>query len=204
MSLIVDDTTSASIPGEIVISKDKYLEYQDIKGMVRLYYRLLLGFSDKWLYRNYKKNRIIFGWLYKKEQFKSGCVNPTVVVDKEKGLIATFTNLTSIGNRPTPVIEISIEKLHLIKNIAISDGQRLATVALYERGEDPNAKAWANFDPKVPNCFTDNIESCNMTIRRVSKNAWKCLDKGLEQVPTKDTPGLYSVQVDSVLVNNAY
>ena len=204
MSLIVDDTTVASTPGEIIISKAKYLDYQDLKGIGRIYYLFLLGFSDTLLYKRFKNNLIVFGWLYTKEQFKCGCINPTVVIDKNKGLIATFTNLTSVGDKPTPVIKISIEKLHLIKNMTISNGQRLATVALYERGRDPYAKAWTNFDPKIPNCFTDNIELCNMAIKRLSKNAWKCLDKGLEQLPDNRQPGLYPVQLDSSLVNNAY
>ncbi len=40
-----------------------------------------------------------------------GCINPSIIVNKDKGLIATFTNLTNNGDNPTPVIKISHEKI---------------------------------------------------------------------------------------------
>lgn len=204
MSLITDDSTAASHPGEIIIAADKYLDYRGIKGMGRIYYSLLFRVSDDLLFRRFKHNQVVFDWLLKKEHFKNGCVNPSVVINKDTGLLATFTNLTSTGLHPTPVIKIAAEKLYLVKNISINNGQRLATVALYKRGEDPDAKAWINFDPKLPNCFTDNTDTCNWAIRRISKNAWKCLELGLDQISTKDQPGLYHVDLDSNLVNKAY
>ncbi len=200
----VDTNTEASSPGDIVIDKQKYLDYIGLQGWKRIYYSLLLRLPKDLLYKRFHKNPVVFHYIRKIEQFKLGCLNPTVVVDKDNGLIATFTNLTYTGSSPTPVIKISREPLHLIKEPALFNGLRLPTVALYQR--DPRkqqAYAWDNFDPKIANCFTDDILACDHLLSRLSKNSWICLQEGLKQVQTPGATGLYYVQLDPVLVENA-
>ena len=200
MTHTVDDTTQASTPGQIEISKKKYLDYLGLSGVLRLKYSFLLSLPISFLFKLFRSNNIVYDFIQKMEQFKYGCLNPTIVVNKEKGLIATFTNLTSYGDDITPVIKISKEPLHLIKNIQIVNGQRLPTIALYTRDlEDEYASAWVDFDPKIANCFTDDLNACNHLLSRMSKNGWQCLQQGLNQLEDIENEGW--IFVDEVLVN---
>ncbi|MES2761285.1 MAG: DUF3239 domain-containing protein [Bacteroidota bacterium] len=201
----VDSTTKASTPGQIQISKSKYLDYLALTGITRFKYYHLLSISQDTLFKFFSSNEIIFDFIQKTEQFKYGCLNPTIVIDKKEGIIATFTNLTSYGKKITPVIKISIEPLHLIKNIDVKNGQKLPTVALYTRNlENEYANAWTDFDPKIANCFTDDINACGKLLLRVSENAWKCLDEGLKQIDNNKKAGLYHINLATDLVRSAY
>jgi len=205
MKHTVDNTTHASTPGQIQISKRKYFNYIKLTGFMRLKYHLLFSFPQNFLFKLFHSDNIVFDFTQKTEQFKYGCLNPTVVINKDKGLIATFTNLTSYGTDITPVIKISKEPLELISNVEIKNGKKLPTVALYMRNvQDEFATAWSDFDPKVANCFTDDLEACNKLLSRISANGWKCLENGLNQIDNKERTGLYYVDLDVELVRNAY
>lgn len=115
----VDETTQASTPGQIQISKNKYLDYLKLSGLKRLKYYILLGLPQYVLFKLFQSNKIVFDFVQKSEQFKYGCLNPTIVINKDTGLIATFTNLTSLGDDITPVVKISQEPLELITNLQI-------------------------------------------------------------------------------------
>jgi len=205
MTHTVDDTTQASTPGQIEISRRKYLDYIGVKGVVRLKYVLLLRLPANFLFKYFQSDDIVFDFIHKVEQFRHGCLNPTIVINKEKGLIATFTSLTSYGEDTVPVIKISKEPLHLITNIQISNGQKLPTVALYKRDpEDEYAPAWVDFFPKIANCFSDDLNVCNLLLSRMSEKGWLCLAQGLQQLDDTEKPGLYYVDLDEELVRNAY
>jgi hypothetical protein len=204
MSLTLDDSTQATHPGAIRISRRKFLEYNSVSGFSKMYYSIILLVPKRFILRLFKSDQIVYNWIHTCEQFEFGCVNPSVIINKEKGLIATFTNLTSFGDEPTPVIKISVEKLYLIENIALKNGQRISTVALYERDEDDiEADAWKDFFPIVPNCLTNDIAECNNSMEKLNQAAWKCLELGLKQVTSKETPGLYYVDLDKYLVKSS-
>lgn len=81
----------------------------------------------------------------------------------------------------------------------------MPTVAIYERNEQEEyAKAWANFDPKIANCFTNDLKACNKLLSRVSENAWQCLSIGLKQLDNLEEIGLRHVDIDIDLVNNSF
>lgn len=205
MSHTVDDSTKASNPGQLSISKSKYLDYVGLNGLQRSLYSFLFCFSSDFLIKYFRSNNVVYDYISKQEQFRLGCINPCIVINVQKGIIATFTNLTSIGDDPTPVVKISKEPLHLIKNVPVSKGQKLAAVSLYYRNtEDKYATAWADFDPKVANCFTDDTEACSYLVSTLTARSWQCLKEALLQVPDKDKTGLYHVVLDKKLVNNAY
>ena len=204
MSFTKDDTTFASNPGGVVISANKYLSYIGLTRSPKLFYRLLFFFSDSFLFKHFKNNPIVYDWISKKEQFISGCINPTIVLNKDKGLIATFTNLTFNGGRPTPVIKISKEELHLIKNVRVANGQRLSSVAVFYRNTHPDENFWSDFNPKIANCFTNDTEVCNRALTSLTHESFECLQQGLDQVRDKNKIGLYHVQLDDSLVLAAY
>ena len=176
-----------------------------MKGVARWKYTLLLGLPAKMLYKFFRSDDIVLEFIYKLEQFRYGCLNPSIVINKEKGLIATFTSLTAYGEDTVPVIKISKEPLHLITNTSVSTGQRLPTVAVYERDqEDEDAPAWVDFYPKIANCFTNDLKACNRLLSRVSEQGWQCLAEGLAQLDDLETPGLYYIELDDELVRSAY
>lgn len=203
MSFTLDDTTQASNPGGIIISKEKFFQYFEITGVKRSFYSLVFKLSKNALYRLFEGNKTVMSWIHTSEHLEFGCTNPSVIINSEKGLIATFTNLTSIGNKPTPVIKISRDKLHLIQNKELKNGMRIASIALYYRGE-PNVNAWADFDPIIPHCFCTNTKSCDDKTDSIYPNAWKCLETGLNQIENKENAGLYHITLDEKLVNSAY
>lgn len=61
------------------------------------------------------------------EHVKPGCINPAVVLSVENGLIATFTDLRSDGDKPVPAVRISQEKLKFVamQNCTTVKKQRL-------------------------------------------------------------------------------
>lgn len=203
MSYTVDDTTYAAIPGKISISSRKFLEYFDVKGIRKWIYYLILMLPKSFLFTVLKNNTIIYHWISANEHFKFGCVNPAIVLNKEKGLVAVFTNLTNSGNDPTSVIKIYEEKLQLIQE-KVSNGQRICTVAVYYRNpKQADAKAWIDFDPKVPDCFTNDSVVCTQIMNRLSANSWKCLEIGLTQLK-ENKLGLHHLDLDKELVNSSY
>jgi hypothetical protein len=174
-----------------------------LTGWKRLKYSLLLNDSPTFL--NLFRDTVNDDWQLRVLQFERGCINPTVVVDVQNRLVATFTNLASMPGEPTPVIKISKERLDLITNVEVYDGLRLPSVAIYVPHTDHGwGMPWKDFDPKVANCFTNSKKDCQRLLSKLPANAWKCLELGLEQVPDKKREGLYPVKLDSHLVNNSY
>ena len=195
MSFTVDDNTVASSPGAVEISKNKFLDYFGFKGISWLRYSILLSLKESYLYKSFGDDKIVFKFIGLKEQFRYGCLNPTVVVNSERGLIATHTNLAMTESVSVPVIKISKEPLHLIKNIKVTDGQQLPTVSLYQRNmEDDNALSWKDFDPKIVNCFTDSIDDYNRLLTNLSKEQWFELYRGLATIEDKLKEGLYFLE----------
>ena len=70
--------------------------------------------------------------------------------------------------------------------------------------EDEYASAWVDFDPKIANCFTDDLNACNHLLSRMSKNGWQCLQQGLNQLEDIENEGLYYIELEKDLVRNAY
>jgi hypothetical protein len=206
MKYTVDDTTVASIPGGIPVSLEKFMRYYDIDGWQGLKLRLISLLPKATIHRIFKNWLPALLWLRINEQFMYGCINPAIVIHKDQGLMAVFTNLTSVGNNPTPVIKIYKERLDLIKfPDEIYNGLRLATVSLYEKNmDDPYATSWIDFSPLLSNCFTDDSALCNKALQSISAVSWQCLETGLKQVSEKDKEGLYHVELDKELTNIAY
>jgi Protein of unknown function (DUF3239) len=205
MSYFVDPSTQASTPGHLLISSSKYIAYRRLKGIKKNWYSVILLLPEVWLKAFLLKDEVVHDFLLKQEHFQLGCINPAVVINAKEGLIATFTNLSFVEHETWPVIKISQEPLDLISKTEIKDGARLATVALYYRNRsDEHTTAWADFDPKVAGCFTDDDDKCAGMMTEIRGNAWKCLELGLRQIPQKDKIGLYHLNLDSDLVSDSY
>ena len=205
MSYFVDPNSEASTPGYLQISRSKYIAYRRLKGIGKAWYSVLLLLPRPWLKALLIKDDVVYDFLLKQEHFQLGCINPTLVINAQQGLIATYSNLSFVEHETWPVIKISQEPLDLVKNVEIRDGKRLASVALYYRSKSGGpATAWTDFDPKVANCFTNDENKCVSMLSEINGNAWKCLELGLKQIPEKNKIGLYHLDLDKDLVSNSY
>ncbi len=203
-SLTLDNTTSASIRAKINISQNLFLNYIEIKGIQKIIYSQLLKIPYKLLHKLFKNNEIVNNWISTKEHLDYGCLNSSIIINKEKGIIATFTNLTSYGDIPTPVIKIHTVRLDLFKAVPLKNGDRIPTVSLYYRDEEnPNASAWADFEPLFTGTFSNKAYDFVHTLNKLNDSNWECLELGLEQIEDKEDEGLYYITLDDDLVNNS-
>ncbi len=93
----------------------------------------------------------------------------------------------------------------LISNLNIENGKKLPRVALYKRHENEAlTKKWADCEPKIANCFTNDINDCNTLLWRLSKKGSQCLELGLTQIEHLKQIGLHHIEIDEKLVRNAY
>ena len=114
MSILLDDSTIASNPGKVDISITKFAKYYRIK---RLNFLLLLIYSvlpERILAFICNYSKIAFWWVHTKEKFLHGCINPAIIIDRKKSLVAVYTNLAAYGIKPYPVIKIYKEQLNLL------------------------------------------------------------------------------------------
>jgi hypothetical protein len=205
MSLTVDDTTYASNAGGITISLDKYLEYYGIRGYQKLALKAFSRLPDRGIKELVSSQGLFYNWISRCEHFKYGCINPCVVIDPKMAIVAAFTSLTAVGEIATPVIKIFKERLDLIKDRKVHVGDRLSSVALYERDRgNPTSPNWKDFLPMVPDCFSDDASACRAALRSISELAWRCLFEGLEQIDDKTRPGLYRIDLPNAMVKAAY
>lgn len=204
MLLTVDTTTSASNPGEIIISIDKYIEYYNIAGIQKLALKVLTGLPKNLSRTLFPNWNLLYNWINRYEQFRYGCISPSVVVDKTNGIVAAFTSLTAAGDIPKPVIKLFTEKLHLIVDKDVHNGERLASVALYTPdSQNPTSPYWKDFTPLVADCFSADSRACETALNSMNDACWECLFRGLEQIEDKSKTGLYHVKLPVALVNAA-
>ena len=194
MSLIVGDSAKASRPGEINIDPGKFLDYFDVGGVKKIYYLSLFKIlSNEVLIRRFENDTVIHNYIEKVEHFQLGCVNPSVVVNKSKGIIATYTNLANNSGAFVPVIKVTQERLDLVRNMPVFDGKKIATVSLYMGYEDQEQDAWFDFEPYLPNCFTDDLSAYRHCFDRMEKKDWDNLDEAIGLLENPEDPGLYYI-----------
>ena len=205
MPVKFDHSTVASHPGKTKISSKKFLDYHNVRGLRRAFYAFIFKKPQDQLDKYPRFFRLIEEWKLAEIQFEYGCLNPSMIIDIDKGLIATFTNLTNNGSDPTPVVKISQQKLHLIQDKRLYVGQKIPSVSLYFRSlKEPEGNAWGDFEPLLPHYFSESMSECDDLLNRLNDKQWKCLEFGLEQVQTPTQTGLYHVVLDAKLVNTAY
>ncbi len=205
MALTFDDSTIAAMPGGISIDKSKFLSYYKVRGLWKLYYSNILNKNLELLNEKYPKNAIVQEWIHLNEHFQFGCANPALIINKQKGIYAAYTDLTNDGGTSTPVIKIVQLKNNLIKKLDLNDLDKSVSVAMYyQKLEEMNSRAWNDFNPLLPELFTKDKSSCQKLKEKIKDEAWKCLDIGLSQIENKELPGLYHVKIAPDLTQNAY
>lgn len=205
MAITYDDTTIASLPGGIVIDKTKFLDYYNLRGLRRYYYSLILNSDLEKLNSKHSKNRVVRNWIRLNEHFEYGCANPTIIINKSRGIYATYKDLTNDGGESTPVIKIIQLKNSLLENLELKNNEKTVSVAMYYRKrDDVNARVWSDFEPLLPELFSVDKMACKVLQKRIKNPAWECLKIGLSQIENVEIPGVYHVKISSDLTENAY
>jgi hypothetical protein len=134
-------------------------------------------------------------WVRVFNHFGCGCVNPSMIVDAERGLVATFTDLTCIPPNRAPVIKIQREPMNRLL-FPCQNGQPLASVALY-RGTG-NSAHWDNFYPRLVECATADPAVIQQTLQSIPQEEWNALHVGLSRLPRPFEPGLYMLDPETM------
>lgn len=130
-------------------------------------------------------------WKRVRSQFIAGCVNPGVILSVDPPLVAVHTDLRH-ADQPFPVIKVSREPLHRMLNVVPQEGQRVATVSLYESCTE-EVEHWADFHPKVAACVASNSDDPQRLLDSIDADSWRELKEGLDQIPEPFEPGLYRI-----------
>jgi hypothetical protein len=200
----LDSSTTAALPGGLVVSRGKYAEYFGRNALDRWCYRRCSYLP--WGARSLPGvGARIVHWHRIQEQLQYGCLNPAVVVDAERRLIAVYTSLTAWGDQPTPVIKILRERLDLIRHSRVTDGSRLAAASIYWRTDESWARGcWSDFSPVVVDCLVDDQRLCAEAVARLKPLAWQALQIGVRCLCGRYAQGLYAVQVPAETARDAY
>ena len=200
----LNDSTYASVPGRLTVSRERYVHYYG----TQLGPSKLLELSTFIPYSFSRVTRILYGrvrhWVRIQEHFRHGCLCPSVVIDKDANLVATFTNLIAANVASVPVIRVTHERLDLIPHKTVN-GTRLVSVALFQSTKESLALGrWSDFSPIVAETLVEDTNACNAAFARLSDWAWLALDMGVKQLKTGVKVGLYSVEVPHEIAWNAF
>lgn len=197
----LDNKTVAAIPGALQLSDRKFELYTGIK-VNRFLWSHLWGLA-----RHFPAIRKkAFLYVQTREMLQFGCLVPAVVLDPTQNLIAVFSNLTAIGDVPTPVVKITRERLDLIDpSVPIHVGARLGAASIYLRtNESMEYGQWSDLRAIVADCLVEDRRSCEAARSRLSPLAWQCLDIGLSQIQPPWNEGLFYVNLPHEMVNDAF
>jgi hypothetical protein len=187
-----DDSTFASNPGNVSLNPFIYImsfpKWGLILASVFFLFLVLLQYSLFFLLL--LAVAILFNWVYwinRKEHFQFGDSNPGIVIQTNPTLVAVATDLRKADGK-YPVVKIIKVPLKKFKK-----GCTVGTVALYQRGQDDSAPHWADFNPIVIDCATNNSVEIENAIKSYTQEQFSDLDNGISQLTEPYREGLYKV-----------
>ncbi len=198
-SWTMDDSTVASNPGQLDASLLCWLRHKPLWPVIwagGLGGSLALTGLVHWSFAfaaAFFALANFFYWARIKEQFRSGCANPGVVVGLRPTLIAVTTDLTK-GFGYYPVIKVIRAPLSTVAGRPVQIGTRVPTVAGYTRGTADSLPHWADFDPQPVDFVTRDPAVVERVLASVADDDWRELDDWLPQIPKPYRPGLYFIR----------
>lgn len=200
----LNKNSKAALPARLQVTRGGYARYFARSPQQRV--ALFCSTFIPHRFRRFRFERArVPHWLNVKEHIEHGCLCPAQVVDMQAGLVATFTNLNSRGERSFPAVKIRREPLHLLPDRLKHDGARLAAVSIYHASvKSREAGYWEDFSPLPIDCLVLNEAACKVALRRLSPLAWKALDIGVAQLDGCFEQGLHRVEVPHEIVWNAF
>jgi hypothetical protein len=197
-SWTMDDSTVASNPGQLEASAVCWLWHKPLWPFIwagGLVGSLLLAIFVHWSFgflAAFFALANFFYWMRIKEQFRSGCANPGVIVSLYPTLLAVSTDLTK-GIGHYPVIKIMKTSLSKVAGQPVEIGTRVPTVAVYQMGMDEKLPHWVDFFPQPVDFVTSDPAVVKRVLNTFTANDWQELEDWLKQMPQPYRPGLYFV-----------
>ena len=198
-SWTMDDATVASNPGQLNASLLCWLRHKPLWPVIwagGLGGALALTYLVHWSFAfaaAFFALANFFYWVRIKEQFRSGCANPGVVVGLRPTLVAVSTDLTQ-GVGHYPVVKILTLPLSTVAGRPVQVGARVPTVAGYTKSMDDKLPHWQDFSPLPVDFVTSDPAVVERVLATFPASDWRELDDWLEQVPKPYQPGLYFIR----------
>ncbi|HWB05989.1 MAG TPA: DUF3239 domain-containing protein [Verrucomicrobiales bacterium] len=185
----IDNSTQASNPGSLTVSRQEYARYYGGNLFGRM---AMLGLS-------YLPVVNFLGWIRFSEHFRHGDTNPAVVINKDTGLVACYTDLDTAMRSRFHVIKLFKAKLHLANRL-VQNGTTMAAVSLYYgTGEDRARGRWRGFCPILADCVAMDSQQSQSVKAKIPPSHWKALDMGLRQLGPRRLPGTYDITLPQEL-----
>lgn len=189
MPITMERATTASNPGKLKISTLKLKRYFELNSIDWFFIYICSLLPKKQLAYLYKKNKLAQIFVNYKEAFLYGCLNPAKVVNRQKSLVAVYTDLSAYETGPYYVIKIYKERLFVL-NQFVNTGDKVSTVAIYEGEPTQYPAHWTDFHPTVLECFCSNRKECKRAFDSIPNEEWLLLEEGLKTIPQLEE-GLY-------------
>jgi hypothetical protein len=132
---------------------------------------------------------VFLGFLREaKGVFDRGDICAAVVIDAQRNLVATFSDLSK-GSLPYPVVKVVRAPLGRIIGETPRNGTRLAYIVLYNGF--PGRSRWEGFGGYLVNSGTQNKKTINRVVQSISAGDWEMLDRGIACLRKPYRKGLY-------------
>ncbi len=200
-SFTLDDSTEASHPGGVKISKWRwFMRYPRWPMVLTLVFvgAVVAAVTVHWGSWLLVPPPVVGGFYYWRrirEHFLMGCANPGRVVSTSPLLIAVRTDL-SHGRGYYPVVKVIKEKPSGRWSSPPVEGERVVTVALYSAHSEGTAPHWGDFDPLPVEPVAVKLEDATRLLESLPDEEWSGLDRAIADLPAPEV-GLHRVEVDS-------
>ncbi|MBK8476293.1 MAG: DUF3239 domain-containing protein [Opitutaceae bacterium] len=201
----LDPRAEAKIPGQLAPARRKFARYYGHTPMEMAL--LCLGsFLPLWgAPPVLGMKACAWRWLRTREHLQFGCLCPSMIVDREQQLVATFTNLNARGERSIPAIQITAEPLHLLPRSLAEEGTQLASACLFTGTEKSfDVGYWDDFTPLLVDCLVSDQAACTAARGRLKRLAWTALMMGVAELKGHHSIGLHRVSVPHEVTCHAF
>ena len=122
---------------------------------------------------------------YNIQRFRSGNVNPAIVLPRERGgpwKVAVFADMDTGTGQVMPAIHIGVFPLARMAGGPPMAGMRLVAPTLY--GGYPNRAAWSFIRPMIANCSVRNPLTLNRLNASIPEQEWRWLEEFVPLLPS--------------------
>jgi hypothetical protein len=171
-----DKKSQAANQAVLRISRHEFARYQGSTAFGRYYLYWNTFLPASFFFRNIIGS---FWWQLYSTWFMHGDLNPAMVVDADRGLVAAFTDMRTRPGKPAPVIKIFKEKLHLLPSPA-KNGDTFAAVSAYSpRATTRITERELPFYLLTVDCVIQDEVKCEFAKAKIPDAHWLALQIGL-------------------------
>lgn len=210
MPITFDEHQKAVNPGKLKISLVKYFSYYKQRS-TKLGILLLIILVSSFLIHHlillllvFLLRSTLFHLHNVKELFYQGAVVPATVFDKERGLIAVYSDMSRDPEKSYPVVMIQQEQFDSLRDQDLQEGSYFPAILMnIVDKSNPESDQWIDFFTVSIPCFVNSDDEIKRVHDSIKPEAWKALQQAVQKVEDKD-PNLYPVVIDSNLAEKAF